>query len=95
MKEIEKDLLQQVKSSNTLKELQNLVDTLTASFDEELLQRLEDERDVLDDKIDKARYGYIVTRKQYYKDLIKEMEQFSITMHQKIESSNNMIGELL
>lgn len=63
MKEIEKDLLQQVKSSNTLKELQSLIDTLTAQFDEELLERLENERDVLDDKIDKARYGYIVTRK--------------------------------
>lgn len=55
-----------------------MIETLQAQFDEELLQRLEVERNVLDDKVERARYGYIVTRKQYYKDLIKEMEGFNI-----------------
>lgn len=55
-----------------------MIEQLTAQFDEELLQRLENEKNVLDDKVDKARYGFIVTRKEYYNDLIKEMEGFTI-----------------
>jgi hypothetical protein len=48
------------------------------------LQRLESERNILDDKVDKARYGYIVSRKQYFNDLIKEMEGFNIKISSKI-----------
>lgn len=95
MKEIERDVLTQVKSCTKLKDLASLIETLTAQFDEELLQRLETERNVLDDKVDRARYGYIVTRKQYYNDLIKEMEDFSFKLNHKIESSNSMLTDLL
>ena len=48
---------------------------------------MEAERTVLEDKVDKARYGYIVSRKQYYNDLIKEMEGFNIKIFSKIEVS--------
>lgn len=64
-------------------------------FDEELLQRLETERNVLDDKVERARYGYIVTRKQYYNELIKQMEEFSIKINHKIDSSQSLLNDLL
>ena len=51
------------------------------------MQRLESERTILEDKVEKARYGYIVSRKQYYGDLIKEMEGFNIKIFSKIDSS--------
>jgi hypothetical protein len=72
-----------------------MIDSLHAQFDEELLHRLETERNVLDDKVDKARYGYIVTRKQYYNDLIKEMEGFNVQLTRKIETSQGHLGDLL
>lgn len=53
------------------------MESLHLDFDEELLRRLENERLVLDDKVERARYGFIVTRKEYYEKLIKEMEGFS------------------
>lgn len=64
-----------------------MIETLNIQFDEELLHRLEVERNVLDDKVERARYGYIVHRKQYYLDLIKEMEGFSVELSRKIETS--------
>ena len=48
---------------------------------------MESERTILEDKVDKARYGYIVTRKQYYNDLIKEMEGFNVKISSKIDGS--------
>lgn len=59
-------------------ELASMIETLQAQFDEELLHRLEVERGVLDDKVHSKRYAYIVIRKSYYEDLIKEMEDFNI-----------------
>lgn len=72
-----------------------MIETLNAQFDEELLHRLEVERNVLDDKVDRARFGYIVSRKQYYKDLIKEMEGFNIQLSSKVETSNQLLTDLL
>ncbi len=95
LKDIEKDVLSQVKASSKLKELASLIETMTVQFDEELLQKLETERNVLDDKVERARYGYIVTRKQYYNELIKQMEEFSININHKIESSTSLLNDLL
>ena len=95
LKEIERDVLQQVKQSTKLKELASLIETLQAQFDEELLQRLESERTILEDKVEKARYGYIVSRKQYYNDLIKEMEGFNVKIHRKIEDSGTLLTDLI
>ena len=72
-----------------------MIETLQAQFDEELLHRLEVERGVLDDKVHSKRYAYIVIRKQYYEDLIKEMEDFNIQLTRKIESSGSMLGDLI
>ena len=64
-------------------------------FDEDLLKRLESEKLVLDEKVDRARYGYIVSRRDYYSHLIEEMEQFTVKMTKKIEHSNMLFGELI
>jgi hypothetical protein len=42
------------------------------------------EKSILDDKVERARYGYIVSRKDYYRQLIKEMEDFSINLEFKV-----------
>ena len=61
-----------------------MIEEVEIQIDEELLKRLEMEKGVLEDKVDRARYGYIVTRKEYYNKLIKEMEDFSINLNLKI-----------
>ena len=42
------------------------------------------EKSILDDKVDRARYGYIVSRKDYYNKLIKEMEDFGVNLDNKV-----------
>lgn len=64
-------------------------------FDEELLKKLEMEKTVLDDKVDRARFGYIVSRKEYYQQLIKEMEDFSVNLSFKVDQSNVLFNDLL
>ena len=49
----------------------------------------------MEDKVDKARYGYIVSRKQYYGDLIKEMEGFNVKIFSKIDVSNQLLTDLI
>lgn len=95
LKDIEKDVLTQVKASLKLKDLASLIESLHLQFDEELLKKLENEKFILDDKVDRARYGYIVTRKDYYKQLIKEMEEFSFNLSYKIDQSSAMFSDLL
>jgi len=53
------------------------------------------ERNILEDKVDRARYGYIVTRKEYYRELIKEMEELTFKLGTKIDSSNLLFNDLL
>ncbi len=72
-----------------------MIEALQVQFDEELLMRLESERTILDDKVDRARYGYIVTRKQYYNNLIKEMEGFNVKISSKIEVSGQLLTDLI
>ena len=43
------------------------------------------EKTILDDKVERARYGYIVSRKEYYRKLIKEMEDFTINLSLKVD----------
>lgn len=50
---------------------------------------------VLDDKVERARYGFIVSRKEYYDKLIKEMEGFSMTLSHKVEQSTNIFDEVI
>lgn len=64
-------------------------------FDEELLKRLEMEKSILEDKVERARYGFIVSRKEYYRKLIKEMEEFTINLSYKVEQSNSTFNDLL
>lgn len=45
---------------------------------------------MLDDKIDKARFGYVVSRKKYYNDLIKEMDDLTQKLGTKIDDSNSL-----
>lgn len=53
------------------------------------------ERNILEDKIERARYCYVVTRKQYYQDLIKEMELMIANLDSKISTTNNMLDNVL
>lgn len=67
-----------MKQSEQIKVLANTIDTLQESFDEEILEKLEQEKLILDERVDNSRYGYIVTRKDYYQSLIKKMEDLSL-----------------
>lgn len=73
-------MLGQIKASSKLKDLAMIIEQLNVSFDEELIKKLEQERLILEDKVERARYGYIVSRKEYYQKLMKDMEEFSVTM---------------
>jgi hypothetical protein len=64
-------------------------------FDEELLNKLEMERTIVDDKVATARYAYIVTRKEYYRKLIKEMEDLNFKITRKVEDSNSLFDDLI
>ena len=43
-----------------------MIESLNSEFDDDLLTRLEQEKIILDDKVERARFGYVVSRKQYY-----------------------------
>lgn len=64
-------------------------------FDEEFLERLTIERDILEDKIEKARFGYIVSRKQYYRGLIKEMEELNVKLSERLDATSNLFNDVL
>lgn len=64
-------------------------------MDDELLNKLEQERIILEDKVEHIRYGYIVTRKEYYRNLIIEMEELNLKLSQKIDQSNVLQTDLL
>ena len=72
-----------------------MIESLHVQFNEELLKKLETEKNILEDKVDRVRYGYIVARKNYYNDLINEMDDFSINISRKIEESNSLFNDLL
>jgi len=71
LKDMERDLLMQIKSSAKLKDIAITIESLTSQFDEDLMEQLEQEKGILDEKVDRARYGYIVVRRDYYKDLVE------------------------
>jgi len=59
------------------------------------LEKLEQEKLILDERVDNSRYGYIVTRKDYYQSLIKKMEDLSLQLNTKIQSSHSLFENLL
>lgn len=59
------------------------------------MKKLETEKNILEDKVERVRYGYIVVRKNYYNELIKQMDDFSINISRKIEESNSLFNDLL
>jgi hypothetical protein len=56
---------------------------------------LEQEKLTLDERVDNARYGYIVTRKEYYKELIDKMSDLSLQMNSKISNSHHLFENIL
>lgn len=50
---------------------------------------------MIDDKVETARYGYIVSRKDYYLDLIREMEELNLTIDSRLSSCNSMLDETI
>lgn len=71
MKDIEKDLLMQIKSSSKLKDIAVTIESLNSQFDDDLMEQLEQEKGILEDKVERARYGFIVVRRDYYNKLIE------------------------
>ena len=80
LKEVEKDVMSQLRSCTKLKDIVDILETFTLDFDEELLMKLEETKNVLEDRVGQARYGYIVSRKEHYNQLIKQMEDFNIKL---------------
>ena len=95
LKDMERDLLMQIKSSAKLKDIAITIESLTSQFDEDLMEQLEQEKGILDEKVDRARYGYIVVRRDYYKDLVEQMELMLGKLTDKIMNSSDMIKDLL
>lgn len=50
---------------------------------------------MLDNKVDYARYGFVVNRKQYYLDLIKEMEEFTARIGDKLKGTEDLMNDAL
>ena len=80
LKEIEKDVLLQIRSSAKLKNLSDIIDKLQVHLDEEQLKQLNSEKLLLEEKVDRARFGFVVNKKDYYQTLIEEMQGFSTTL---------------
>ena len=53
------------------------------------------ERTIIEDKVSSARYAYIMTRKEYYRKLIKEMEDLNFKITRKVEDSNQIFDDLI
>ena len=88
VKELEEDVLTRFRTCDTLKQINVILDDLRHMLDPEIVERLDQIRHTLADKVDQARHGFIVARKPEYNHLISEMEKINSTLLAYIEKAH-------
>lgn len=96
LRELEKDIVNQVKNQQRIKELTTSMSELQGQFvEDELWEKLENEKNIIDEKVDHARYAFIVTRKEYYRSLVREMEELNARVIDKLTGVSTVYADLL
>lgn len=97
VKELQKDVMENIKNSENLK---NLEQTLEKSkefiqHDKSQPDHYEKEKKIFDEKVSKGRYAFVVKRRDFYNNLIDNLEKsrlkINLTIDQSIEYQNRVL----
>lgn len=89
VRDLQKDVMENIKNSENLK---NLEQTLEKSkefiqLDPTQPDHYEREKKVFDEKVSKGRYAFLVKRKDFYNNLIENLEKSRLKINQTIDQS--------
>jgi len=79
-----------IRKSDSLKQLDNLLETNQQFFAENADAEFAKEKQVFDMKCNKGRFAYIVRRRESYKGMIDSLNQADQHMKQVIEQATNL-----
>lgn len=86
-----------IKSSDSLKELEKILENSREFFPNEhnTLDHFEREKQLFDSKIDQGRFAYLVKRQDFYQNLIGSLESSSEKMKATIDQSSDQVQRVL
>lgn len=81
--------MQRIKTSDSLKELEQILEQSREFFPDHLKNNdnFELEKQRFDEKIQKGRFAYVVKRRDFYEELLQSLDSTSQKMKQTIDQS--------
>ena len=93
--EIEAEVMKKIKESDTLRALAQLISQVNEEYDESLFELIEEEKKVLDDKIEKSKFAFLVLKQGFYKQLCEAMREANNSLSSGIKESKSMYKQIL
>ena len=87
--------MKKIKESDTLRALAQLISQVNEEYDESLFELIEEEKKVLDDKIEKSKFAFLVLKQGFYKQLCEAMREANNSLSSGIKESKSMYKQIL
>ena len=94
VKEVERDVIAQIKASENLKRLREAHDQLYQKLNHKEMDLLQEEKRVIDSRVDTQRYCYIVQHRQHYESVQEQYTTLNRFLEEKIEGVRKWLQDI-
>lgn len=84
-----------IKHSQTLGNFLETVEHLAEEFDDELCDTIEEEKNLIDDKLREDKYAYLTIKNQKYKKITEKFSSVNTKAEEAIEKVLSMQGDIV
>lgn len=86
---------QKIKGSESLKNLEDLIETNAEYFTDKAGTDFEKEKEVFDGKIKRGRFAYVVKQKEFYTALIDTLGKADTHMKETMDEANHLLSRIV
>ena len=72
-----------------------MIQELNEENDDSMLDLIEEEKRIMDDKVDKSRFFFMVFKSHYYRDLIEAMKKYNEQMGVNLDKTKVKFQDLI
>ena len=77
VKDVEREVMTQVRNSQSIKQMKVALDLLDKKINHSVMDKLEEEKNQLDLKVDANRFAYVVKHKEHYDEIEQKFDTIS------------------
>ena len=92
---MEESVLEKISNSQNLKELEQLIESEKSTFGFDFEKEYEENRQEIENFVNKGSYSSVVKKKEHYEELIRRMQQQNENMQRTVQNGQGKIERIM